>query len=99
MPSIFHALAKDDETNNDQRHGEVDDAEADLGFEAPFVGADVLLGVGIVQPVADNLSEKNGDKGCKIEEASLSRSETIEVGHKDGKGCVNADSPSKGLTG
>ena len=96
MPLGLHGLAEEDEADDDERHGEVDDAQADLGFEMPLVRADVLIGVGVVQPVADDLAEDDGDDGGEVEEADLLGAEAVEGGHEDGEGGVDADGPGEG---
>ena len=96
-PGSRQALADEHKADNHEGHGEGDGAQAHLGLKVAPVGADVLLGKVVVQPVADDLTEQNGDDGGEVKVADLQDPEAVEGPDKDGEGRVYADYPGEGL--
>lgn len=94
-------LADDDESRDHQEGGDEEDEETALGHEDSLVAASVPVCHGVVGPVAEHLSDPEGDQRSGVETRNLGEGESVTAGllgggEEDRGGDVDADSPHEG---
>ena len=95
---LLQGLPDDDEARNHEEGGDVVCGQAGFGAEDAGVGADVAVGHEVVEEVAEDLAERDGDDGGQVDEADGFGAEAVAAGHlrrfeQDGRGDVDAHGP------